>query len=60
MTNCDFIFMQPVSKSELVCQVCGHIYDPVIKICTCDEEYRKIVTWKQYVKHKIETGEYKK
>jgi hypothetical protein len=58
MSNCNRIFMQPVTKSELICLTCGHVYDKNLPICTCTDK-RNIVTWKQYVQHKIETGEYK-
>lgn len=33
--NCDFIRMLPVSNSNLVCETCGHLYDPYFRVCTC-------------------------
>lgn len=66
--NRNFILMQPVSKSELICTTCVHLYDPNFNICTChksenevSQEYlkeggkihiRRVVPFKEYLKDK--------
>jgi hypothetical protein len=66
--NADFIRMQPVSDSDMVCVTCGHLFDEKFRICTClrPEEYRqfgiedakqpirKIMLYKEYVKEKFQ------
>ena len=66
--NRDFIRMQPVSKSEMVCISCGHLFDANFRVCTCidptgmTEEMleelgrhpvRRVVPYKQYVVDKF-------
>jgi len=58
MNKFDKLEMQPVTKSELMCLRCEHIYDEGFPLCTCGND-KNIVTWKQFVQHKIETGVYK-
>jgi hypothetical protein len=67
MANRDFINMQPISNSDMVCETCGHLYDPIFRVCTCmkPEEYRefgiedakqpirRIMPYKDYVKEKF-------
>lgn len=50
MANANFIRMQPVSNSDLMCLKCVHLYDPEIKVCTCIEP--QIVHFKKYIKDK--------
>jgi len=60
-----WLLMQPVSKSDLHCVTCGHLFDESIRVCTCvdpkdvlegDESGRKpirrVVKFKDYLKEK--------
>jgi hypothetical protein len=60
--------MQPISKSDLICTTCGHLYDKELRVCTCyseefkdSEEYiedggktvvRNIIPFKKYLQNK--------
>lgn len=64
--NRDFILKQPVSKSDLWCLTCNHVYDPNFRICTCmdaecyrefgieeaTQPIRRVVPFKTYLKDK--------
>lgn len=64
--NRSFLINQPVSESNLWCTTCGHVYDPLFRICTCmsaesykeygtedaNQPIRRVIPFKQYIKEK--------
>lgn len=50
MSNCNKLFMQSVSKSDMRCKTCNHVYDENVAICTCKPENRNIVEFKEYLR----------